>query len=67
MQGLTGQQGEDERDAGLNLGRRRRAHGHDGADGDQANALLLRELARRLLREHLRDRVRLHQHQFVIV
>ena len=39
----------------MDLCGRRRADGEDGADGDEADAVLLREPARLLLREHLGD------------
>jgi hypothetical protein len=57
--GLTGQQGEAGGDARVDLSGRRRADGDGGADGDEADAVLLREPARLLFQEHLGDRVTL--------
>ena len=50
---LTGQEREAARDAGVEVQGRRRAQDGDRADGDEADAVLLREPARLLLQEHL--------------
>ena len=50
---LTGQEREAARDAGVEVQGGRRAKDGDRADGDEADAVLLREPGRRLLQEHL--------------
>ena len=56
---LTGQEREAARDAGVEVQGGRRAKDGDRADGDEADAVLLREPGRRLLQEHLGHRVSL--------